>query len=400
MAEKKIVPFRFTEKENVIELKRLETITYPYEWCFGQLRDAACLTLELAERSLDCGMILQDATAFNVAFENVSPVFLDHGSFCLYRPGEAWKAYRQFVMHFLAPLLLMKYTDFRCLNFFRTSVEGFPLDFASRLLPWKTFLKLHPLIHIHLHARMEKKYSAAAPPPKTPVTGEKQLRAFLGELRNFVSHLSPGGKKTRWADYATDNSYTPKAMAFKKEMIDRICLQRKFPVVVDLGANTGIFSEIAAKYSRRVIAADSDPAALEQLYETAKAEKRNILPVLQDLNDPSPGIGMFNQERSSFFSRVRGDLVMGLALIHHLHISGNWPVESIVKLFADMTGQAAVVEFVPREDPQVKKLLRSREDIFEDWTLENVTAAFRKRFRTCREIPIPDSPRVLLELYL
>ena len=144
MQEKKIVPFQPTENGTVIELRELDFITYPYEWSFSALRDAALLTLELTDIALEHDMILQDATAFNITFEKGRPIFMDHGSFCIYHPGDVWGAYRQFVMHFLAPLLLMKYMDLRCLDFFRSHVEGFPLDFASRLLPWRTWLKSDP----------------------------------------------------------------------------------------------------------------------------------------------------------------------------------------------------------------------------------------------------------------
>ncbi|MBS1369265.1 MAG: SAM-dependent methyltransferase [Lentisphaeria bacterium] len=398
--ENKVVPFQRIENQTALELRELGFITYPYEWSFGQLRDAALLTLELADTALEHDMILQDATAFNVAFENGRPIFMDHGSFRAYHPGEVWCAYRQFIMHFLAPLLLMKHADLRCLDFFRSHVEGFPLDFASRLLPWRTWLKIDPLIHVHLHARMEMKYSGAVGKIQAPTTTKAKLHTLFAELKNYIATLSFPKQKTEWVDYYSDNNYSETDFQFKKSEIERICQKLSPHTTIDLGANTGVFSEIAAGYSRQVIAADIDPAAVEALYRLSKTKCPNIIPVLQDLNNPTPGIGMFNRERCDFYSRCHGELVMGLALIHHLRISGNWPLPHIVKLFADMTADAALVEFVPRSDSQVQRLLRSRNDIFDDWTLEEVVRAFREKFSICNTIPIPDSGRVLLELYL
>ncbi len=399
MQEEKIVPFQMVENNKTLELRKLQFITYPYEWSFGALRDAALLTLELADTALEHDMILQDATAFNVTFENGRPIFMDHGSFCAYHPGDVWVAYRQFVMHFLAPLVLMKYVDLRCLDFFRSHVEGFPLDFASRLLPWCTWLRIDPLIHIHLHARMEKKYSAAVGKAKTPTSSKAKLHTLFAELKHYIAALSLPKQKTEWVDYYSCNNYSEINFRFKKSAIERICKKNSPHTTIDLGANTGFFSKIAAGYSKQVIAADIDPATVEALYKLSKTKYPNITPVLLDLNNPTPGIGMFNHERTDFYSRCHGDLVMGLALIHHLRISGNWPLPHIVKLFADMSSNAALVEFVPRSDSQVQRLLRSRTDIFDDWTLEDVMKAFREKFRICNTIPIPDSERVLLELY-
>ena len=393
----KIVPFQVVEDGGTIELREIAFVTYPYEWSFGQLRDAALLTLELTEASLAHGMILQDATAFNVTFENGRPIFMDHGSFRIHHHGEAWMAYRQFVMHFLAPLLLMRFVDLRCLDLFRVHLDGVPLDLASRLLPWSSWLRLHPLIHVHLHARMERKYSAAPETARPPTAKTSGLRALLSELKRYIASLTMPGQKTDWADYYTDNNYSFAGFQFKKQEIARFCRAVAPRTTIDLGANSGVFSQIAAEYSERVIAADSDPSSAEALYQLSKTACANIVPCLLDLNNPTPGLGIFNRERRDFLSRARGDLVLGLALIHHLRISG-WPLDRIVELFADMTANAAVVEFVPKSDVQVQRLLRSRSDIYDDWHLKNVKAAFLRRFRTCNVVPIPKSERVLLEL--
>ncbi len=382
-----------------IELEELRFITYPYEWSFSQLRDAALLTLELTLAALEHNMILQDATAFNIAFASGRPVFMDHGSFVAYREGKPWQAYRQFVMHFLAPLLLMKYVDLKCLAFFRTHLEGIPLDFASRLLPWHTRLRLDPLIHIHLHARLEKRFSSSAAGSGEAQMSRGKLRNLLCELQNHLASLEIPKQKTEWVDYYDDNNYAADSFRFKEETVERICCRVSPRTTVDLGANTGVFSEIAARHSREVIAADIDPQAVERLYRLSRTRCPNIIPMLQDLNNPSPGTGLFNRERSGFHHRCRGELVLGLALMHHLRVSGNWPLGHIVELFADMTSEAALAEFVPKSDSQARRLLRSRDDIYDDWTLDRVAEAFQQRFLICNRIPVPNSDRVLLELY-
>lgn len=383
----------------ILALEELPFISYPYEWSFSQLKDAALLTLDLNLKLLEKGMILKDASAFNVSWRKGFPVFMDHGSFTLYREGQPWQAYRQFVMHFLGPLLLMKEKDVRFLSFFRNHLDGIPLDFVSGCLPWSSWLKPSSLIHIHLHTRFQNRYSDSRREEGTsPSMSLKNLVDLMKCLRNDVEGLTPPRLKTEWGDYYCDTNYSREAFAFKRETVERFCRELKPLRTVDLGANTGEFSRIAADCSGDVIAADIDPAAVEMLYRSIRRTGAPVYPVLQDLNNPSPGLGLFNEERDSFFARAHGDLVMGLALLHHLRIGANWTFPRIVRLFSGMA-PAAVVEFVPWEDSQVRRLLRSRPDIFcPDWTLEDACASFRHAYEHCEIVPIPDSKRSLLLL--
>ncbi len=400
LEKEQIVPYQQLPGEAgcpLLQLEKLPFLSYPYEWSFGQLRDAAALTLSLTRQALQHGMILKDATAFNIAFRGGRPVFMDHTSFATYHENEPWRAYRQFAMHFLAPLALMSNVDLRCLGLFQRDVGGIPLDLASRLLPWRTRLSPTLQFHIHLHASMEKRYSSEQGEKRVVTLAKSRLENLLASLADYVDGLTVPGQNTQWEDYYGNTSYSDETFHVKKEVVEEICQRVSPGTTVDLGANTGLFSELAARHSQLVIAADIDPQAVEQLYRLNREHVPNLQPVLLDLSNPTPALGVFNEERMSFLQRCKGDLVLGLALIHHLRITCNWSLEQIARLFADIAPRA-LVEFVPADDVQVKRLMRGREEIYGDWTLDNMLDAFRKRFQVERVTPLPGSGRSLLEL--
>ncbi len=392
-----LTPFQVAEDHGdttLLELQTIEFVNYPYEWCFGQLQAAAVLTLEITILALQHDMILKDASNFNVMFEKSHPVFIDHGSFTVYRPDAPWQAYRQFVMHFLSPLLLMKHCDIQYNIELKNHLDGFPLKYTAKLLPYTTYLELCPLLHIHLHSRFEEKYSDSRTAGRQVKVAKTKLLDLLLYLKDYLKamHLPPA--KTEWGDYYHDHNYTPGAFNDKRRIVRDFVNLIKPTRTIDFGANNGEFSQIAASVSRLVIAADMDPAAVEQLY---RQKHERILPLLMDLNNPSPALGVMNQERISFLERAQADLAMGLALIHHLRISGNWPLDYIACFFA-RCAPAALVEFIPREDSQIQRLLRSRPDIYQDWTLDQMVAAFQKYYQKCEIVPIRDSGRSLLLL--
>ena len=398
---KAVIPFREISRENdslTLELEKLPFISYPYEWSFSQLRDAGLLTLGIMRKALKHDMMLKDASAFNIAFRNGRPVFMDHTSFTVYRENEPWPAYRQYVMHFLAPLLLMREVDLRCLSLFESDIGGIPLDLASRLLPRRTYFNFNTLIHIHLHAAFDHRYSSDVRSRKLPEMPRNRLENLIRSLEDFTGSLKIPGQSTQWEEYYEKNSYSEASFRFKKVRTAKICRELMPGVTLDLGANSGVFSEIASQYSGQVIACDIDPQAVEQLYRLNREKIPNLQPVLLDLNNPTPDVGVFNEERQSFFARSRADLVLGLALIHHLRISGNWTLDRIVRLFSS-NAPHALVEFVPLDDIQVKRLIRGRESIFTDWTLDNMTAAFRKEYQRVETVGIPGCTRTLIELH-
>jgi ribosomal protein L11 methylase PrmA len=379
----------------VIEPERIPFISYAYEWSFSQLQDAALATLSIEKKALERGMSLKDASAYNIQFRGCRPVMIDTLSFERYREGEPWVAYRQFCQHFLAPLALMSHTDVRLSQLLRVNIDGIPLDLASRLLPGKTKLALGLATHIHLHAQAQRKYSDK---PAKPAGGKMSRMAFLGLIDNLESttrklEWKPEG--TEWGDYYSATNYTDASLEHKAQLVAEY-LERVSPKTVwDLGANTGRFSRVAADHGIPTMAFDIDPAAVELNYiDCRKRDEKNMLPLLSDLTNPSPAIGWQNRERQSLIERGPCDTALALALVHHLAIGNNLPFDRIVDFLAGVC-RTLVIEFVPKSDSQVQRLLATREDIFPGYTKEGFEHAFSSRFATLSSSPVKDSERTI-----
>lgn len=387
--------FRNANAWKVLEPEQVALVSYPYEWCFSQLKAAALLTLTIQKEALECGMSLKDASAFNVQFHQGRPVFIDTLSFEKYRAGEPWVAYGQFCGHFAAPLLLMRYSDIRLNRLLALYPDGVPLDLASRLLPARTYLRFSVLAHIHLHAKAQRTARAESHVPKNHQVGLTALLALLNNLESMIRGLEWRPEKTVWANYAAQNNYSSGAMAHKKAIVSGFLDRIKPSSVWDLGANTGIFSRIAAKRGIPTIALDSDPGAVERNYRQCAAENdANLLPLLMDLTNPSPGIGWENSERQNLMDRAGAHTVFALALIHHLAIANNLPLAHIAGFLSRLC-RYLVIEFVPREDSQVKRLLATREDIFTQYDRENFERTFSTFFSIETSVALQDSSRVL-----
>ena len=386
----------------VIRPEALEFVSYPYEWSFGQLRDAALLTLEAQAASSEAGFTLRDATAYNVQFRGGRPVLIDTLSFERAEAGRPWTAYRQFCEHFLAPLALMARRDVRCGLMLREFVDGIPLDLTASLLPGRTKLNPGLLSHVHLHARAQRRYADRTDAGAAAATGRTmsplRQRALIDSLRRTVEGLRWEPAGTEWADYAENTSYGDAAALRKDELVREFLAAAGGDRVWDLGANTGRFSRIAASLGRRVVAWDVDPAATELHYRRIRADgTTSILPLVLDLGNPSPGLGWANAERRSLQDRADADVVLALALVHHLAISRNVPFDRLADYFADLA-PGLVIEFVPKDDPMVRRLLATREDVFPDYTIEAFRAAFGRRFEILAEAPIEGVSRSLLRM--
>lgn len=378
--EVKIPPYNPDTCFKVIRPDRVPFISYPYEWCFTQLKQAALTTLQIQKISLDFGMTLKDASAYNIQFINGSPIFIDTLSFEIYEKGTPWIAYRQFCQHFLSPLLLMHYTDMRLNQLFRIYIDGVPLDLTSLLLPKKTWFQFSIFMHIHMHAKSEKKYAGLQKPIQTREIRKNALLGLIDSLTTTINKLNWQPEPTEWRDYYLDTNYSLEAFEHKKEIVSEF-LEYLHPTSVwDIGANTGLFSRIASEKGIYTIAFDIDPACVELNYWTAfHNHERNLLPLLLDLSNPSPGIGWRNKERLSFIERGPVDTILALALIHHLAISNNIPFSSIANFFSEIC-TSLIIEFVPKEDSQVQRLLLNRKDIFPDYRSESFEEAFIKYF--------------------
>lgn len=381
----------------VIEPEVVDFISYPYEWCFNQLQDAAVLTLAIARRALEFGMSLKDASAYNIQFHNGRPVFIDTLSFEKYEEGMPWVAYKQFCQHFLAPLALMAKTDIRLAQLLRVHIDGIPLDLASKLLPANTKLNLGLTTHIHIHAQSQKRY-ADKEVSQEDVKARMSKNAMLGLLDNLlatVRGLNVKTIETEWADYYQDNNYTKQSFEAKRQLVKSYIEKANPKCVWDLGGNTGEFSRVASDQGVPTVCFDIDPGAVQQNYDLVKKNKEKfMLPLRMDLTNPSPSLGWHNAERESMQARGPVDLVMALALIHHLAISNNVPLVEVADYFADL-GDYLIIEFVPKSDSQVTRLLASRLDIFPDYTLNGFRQAFEHRYTVVDETPIDACERTI-----
>ena len=382
---------------HVLEPEIIQFISYPYEWSFNQLKDAALLTLDIQKTALEYGMTLKDASAYNIQFRQGRPVLIDSLSFEIYQAGQPWIAYKQFCEHFLAPLALMAHCDVRLSQLLRVYIDGIPLDLASRLLPAGTRLNFGMLSHIHLHASAQKHYSDKDPSPRTTRTGVSQM-ATLGLLENLQSTIRGLGWKaggSEWVDYYDSTNYSQAGFNAKAEIVRGFLKSIQAARVWDLGANTGVFSRIAAETGAWVLSSDIDPGAVDRNYLEVKNKKeKNLLPLVIDLTNPSPAIGWENRERESFLQRGPVEAVIALALVHHLAISNNLPLETLARFFSRL-GRWLIIEFIPKQDSQVKRLLQTRLDIFADYHVDGFEAAFQEYFSIRGKKPVEDSQRIL-----
>jgi hypothetical protein len=386
----------------VIRPRLVDFISYPYEWSFSQLKDAALLTLEVQSRALDAGMRLKDASAYNVQLDRGRPILIDSLSFEVAPATEPWPGYRQFCEHFLAPLALIAHRDARAGLMLRDFIDGIPLDLAAGLLPGRTRLNLGLASHLHVHAGAQRRAASAAPATDgdrapTRRVSETGQRALLDSLRRTVEGLrwKPTG---HWAEYATTTSYTDAATASKAQLVREMLDAIGGHSVWDLGANTGVYSALAVEAGYRVIAWDFDAGSVEAHWLRVRGpDGSQILPLIGDLSNPSPSIGWALEERASFLDRANADALLALALVHHLAIGNNVPLPAVAELFARIAPHA-IVEFVPKDDPMTRRLLAARRDIFDGYSIDGFRAAFGEPFEIVREAPISDSPRTLFLL--
>jgi ribosomal protein L11 methylase PrmA len=381
----------------VLEPERIGFISYPYEWCFSQLKDAALLTAGIQKQALSHGMSLKDCSAFNIQFRNGRPVFIDTLSFEPCREGEPWVAYRQFCQHFLAPLALMSRVDVRLGQLFRIYIDGIPLDLATALLPWRSRFSLGLFTHLHLHARSQRHFAGKQVARSRLKMSRQALVALADHLETTVERMQWIPGKSSWSDYYASTNYESQAFAHKSELVAGFLreLNPRPRQVWDLGSNTGYFSRIASAQGIPTVSLDMDPACVESNYlECVRNGETNLLPLWLDLTNPSAGLGWANEERISWIDRGPADVVLALALIHHLAIANNVPLSRLAGFFGRI-GRFLIVEFVPKADSQVQLLLSTREDIFPGYTQVEFEKTFGRNFTILRAVAIPGTERTL-----
>jgi hypothetical protein len=386
---------RSPEAYRIIKPEQIPFVSYPYEWSFSQFQDAALATLRIQKRALEKGMALKDASAYNIQFHKGRPVLIDTLSLEIYREGAPWVAYRQYCEHFLGPLALMAYRDVRLSQLLRRHIDGIPVDLASSLLPAKTKLKGALLMHLHLHAKSQARHQDNPGAAKTAKVSRAGLQGIIESLEGATKSLALKSNTGVWSDYYADTNYSESAAAHKAELVGQYIEKAAPKMTWDLGGNVGRFSRLAAERGSYTLSLDLDPAAVELNYRACRKESiQTMLPLVMDLTNPSPDLGWAHQERSSLQSRGPADLLMALALVHHLAISNNTPLDRIAQYFAAL-GRNLIIEFDPKGDSQVNRLLASREDIFDNYTQEGFEQAFGEYFKTLDRQPVQDSKRTL-----
>lgn len=375
--------------------EQLQYISFPYEWCFDMLKDAALLSLSIQQECIQHGMVLKDATPYNIQWHRGKPVFIDSLSFTAYDAQQPWIAYRQFCESFLAPLLLMHHKKIALHQLMLAWPDGLPLPLTSSLLPFKTRFSLHTYLHVHLHAKMSGGNKKGSGNKKAAFSKQKMLN-LISSLETLVRQLQLPAQKSTWSGYYKEAAQRDDYLTVKKRMVGQwIAAQSDARTAIDLGANDGEFSRMLAAQRIHTIAADADPFCISSLYHSLQKEPNAFIhPLVLDLANPSPAIGPYGGERPSFAERTHTDLGLALALIHHLSIGKNIPFEKTAALFSVLCN-TLIIEFVPKADDKVQLMLKDREDIFTAYNEDNFEKAFSAYYRIMDKQPVGNSGRTL-----
>jgi hypothetical protein len=402
LVEKKLLVPHTTIKENLtgtqdwyltLQPEFIPFISYPYEWSFDMLKDAALLTIELAEEAMQSGMMLKDASSYNVQWHEGKMVFIDTLSFEKYDETKPWIAYRQFCEHFFAPLCLMHYLKEPLQNLLIAYPDGIPLQLARKILPYKSRFHLNVFLHVHLQASISEKPGQKNKTSK-PFSSQK-LKNLLRSLKETIQSFSLDKRSGVWSGYYEEASQREDYVIQKKKIIEEWTNRFDYTTAIDLGANEGEFSQLIAKPGKTIISADFDHYSVNQLYQYTKQKKiKNILPLVLDLSHPTPALGVNNSERFSFQERIKTDLVMALALIHHLAIGKNIPFEKIAEQFIS-TGKYLIVEFIPKEDEKIQLMLHQKKDVYQWYSQENFLTTFSQYYRIIKSLEVGSSNRIL-----
>jgi hypothetical protein len=379
----------------ILQPEQVAFISYPYEWSAAQLKDAALLTLQVLEIAMAHGMILKDASAFNIQFHNGRLIFIDTLSFARYDEAHPWIAYRQFCEQFLFPLYLTYYlqTDMqRCLSIYP---DGIPVALTARLLPARSRFSLGTWLHVYLQERVSKGAAGKDNRSNKAVFNKKKLANLVRHLQSEIGRLSLKSQgPSTWSNYYRETILDQQYLQEKEKIFRAWMGAIDFRSALDVGANDGYFSRILAGTGKPVIAIDSDHQCIESLY----LSKSHILPLCLDIANPSPAIGLLNKERDSFLQRVDADLVTALAIVHHLVLGRNIPLDAVAGLLAALTQQYLIVEFVPLADPKAQELIRNKSRYHEPYDETSFEDSCKQYFNIEKRSTVPGTKRILYQM--
>ncbi|HYM99218.1 MAG TPA: class I SAM-dependent methyltransferase, partial [Aestuariivirgaceae bacterium] len=388
------------ETAMVLRHQRIPFISYPYEWPFSLLKSAALLHLDIHIEALQRGVTLSDASAYNVQFRGIKPLFIDVLSFRRYRDGEVWAGYRQFCEQFLNPLLLRSLFGVAHNAWYRGRLEGIETSDLADIMPWWRNLSFNVLSHVTLQARLQRAASAGkgdhVERAKRAKLSKRSYVAMLEQLRHWIDGLKPlKSSATTWQNYAENTTYGDEEREAKRRFISAFCQNTKPGMLWDIGCNTGDYSETALNAgAKHVVGFDFDQGALERAAARARAKSLDLLPLYQDGANPSPDQGWRGSERRSAQRRGGADALIALAFEHHLAIGRNVPLDQLVDWLVSLAPKG-IIEFVEKSDPTVQQLLALREDIFTDYSAGTFEAALKDKARIVSVEQVSRSGRTL-----
>lgn len=385
----------------VLRHERIPFVSYPYEWGFAMLRDAALLHLEVLLAALADRMTTKDGSAYNVQWRGAAPVFIDVGSFERLREGEPWAGYRQFCQTMLYPLMLRAHLGVDYRPWLRAQVDGIEAHQMTAMFRGLRRLRAGVLPHVHLHNAMQARFAGSAAGTvreelKTAGYSSELLIATVRRLQRLVRKLEWRPDPDEWTEYRTSCSYSVEDRDRKAAFVAAALDGAGCDLVLDLGANDGTYARLAARYARHVVAVEADEAVADEFYRALRAEPGGrILPLVMDLANPSPGNGWRGRERAAFADRARPDAVLALALVHHLAIGRSVPLPEVVDWLAALGGRL-VVEFVDPADPMAQRLLANKPaGLFGDYRREVFERLLGERFTVARREELPSGTRTL-----
>jgi hypothetical protein len=390
-----------TDNQIIIQPEQIPFIIYPYEWSFNQYKEAALLTLKLQKYCLERDFYLKDASAFNIVFHKGKAIFIDTLSFDFYINNSPWRAYKQFVTHFLGPLVLAHFHGAQMLRLMSNFIDGIPLKMIVSMLPLRS--KINPFLYSNLHllAKFENKHNQdnKGESKISPLSKMAQLN-IIESLYDYIKKLSLR-ENSEWGNYYKKTNYSDTAFKFKSNVINSWVKSLEPKTLIDIGGNDGTFARMINSKVNQVLICDIDNNAIDHNYKTIKTNKEEyITPFVLDVLNPSASIGFNNKERFSFLDRIKKfepDITLALAVIHHISLSGNIPFEMSAKFFASFS-RCLIIEFPKRKDSWVERLLNNKTDFkdhFEFYTIENFERVYANYFEVVEKKSIKNTERVM-----
>tara|TARA_E500000178_G_scaffold352398_1_gene415745 strand:- start:228 stop:1610 length:1383 start_codon:yes stop_codon:yes gene_type:complete len=386
--------------DKIIEHKSIPYISYPYEWSFAQLKEAALFHLDFNLFLLKMNATLIDSSAYNVQFIGNKPVFIDTLSIEKYREGSPWLGHKQFCENFLNPLILKSKKGIKFNNWFKGNLEGIETEDLDKLLGFFQKFSYNIFVHVYLLNKLDQKFKSKKslqPMNKKSFFSKKNLVSLLNQLRKFIFNLNDYKSITIWDDYSSNNSYSKDDEEKKKDIVKNFIKKNQFNFLADIGCNDGVYSHLALKNGcKNVIGFDFDINAINQAFLKSKKENMNFLPLYFDASNPSTNSGWNEKERKSFKERANFDAIIALAFEHHLSISKNIPLEDVIDWLVSLAPHG-LIEFVPKNDPTIKKMLELKGDIFPDYNDQNFEKILSFKSEILQKNIISQTGRIIYE---